>query len=40
LGRYVRKGESGIPILAPILVKTGNEDGEKEDMLVVCPQSI
>ena len=32
--RYVRKGESGIPILAPILVKTENEDGEKEDVLV------
>ena len=27
MGRYVRKGESGIPILAPILVKTENEDG-------------
>ena len=31
LGRYVCKGEKGIPILAPMLVKVeGDEDGDKE----------
>ncbi len=34
MGRYVRKGESGIPILAPILVTSENEDGDEEEVLV------
>ncbi len=34
MGRYVRKGESGIPILAPMLVKAENEDGDEEEVLV------
>ena len=34
LGRYVRKGEQGIPILAPILVKPEDEDGDDEGKLV------
>ena len=33
MGRYVRKGEHGIPILAPILLKV-NENGDKEEKLV------
>jgi hypothetical protein len=28
MGRYVRKGEKGIPILAHIVVKTDKDDGE------------
>jgi len=31
MGRWVRKGEKGIPILAPILVRVENEDNEKEE---------
>lgn len=34
LGRWVRKGEHGIPILAPILVREEHEDDVKEKRLV------
>jgi len=34
MGRWVRKGEHGIPILAPILVKDENEDGVERKHLV------
>ena len=34
MGRYVKKGEQGIPILAPIFVKIINDDGEEEETLV------
>lgn len=34
MGRYVRKGEHGIPILAPILVTIKNNDGNEEQKLV------
>ena len=33
MSRYVRQGEKGIPILAPILVKV-NENGDEEEKLV------
>ncbi len=32
--RYVRKGEHGIPILAPILTTITNDKGEEEQLLV------
>ena len=34
MGRYVRKGEGGIPILAPILATVENEDGKEDKKLV------
>ncbi|MFC2053488.1 ArdC-like ssDNA-binding domain-containing protein [Chloroflexota bacterium] len=34
MGRYVKKGEKGIPILAPILVKDGNGHGDEKETLV------
>lgn len=34
MGRWVRKGEHGIPILAPLLVKREEEDGIEEKQLV------
>jgi hypothetical protein len=34
MGRSVIKGEQGIPILAPVLVKIENEDGEEEEKLI------
>jgi hypothetical protein len=34
MGRYVMKGEKGIPILAPILAKQKDEVGEEVDKLV------
>jgi hypothetical protein len=34
LGRYVRKGEHGIPILAPIITTITNDKGEEEPRLV------
>jgi hypothetical protein len=34
LGRYVCKGEHGIPILAPIITKITNDKGEEEQRLV------
>ena len=34
MGRYVRKGERGIPILAPILVKSLDSDDEDAKELV------
>jgi hypothetical protein len=34
MGRYVKKGEQGIPILAPIFAKIINDDGEEEETLV------
>ena len=34
MGRYVCKGEKGIPILAPILVKQADEDEEVSEKLV------
>ncbi len=34
IGRYVRKGEHGIPILAPIFHKITDEDGVDRDKLV------
>jgi antirestriction protein ArdC len=33
MGRYIRRGEHGIPILAPIFVKVTNEKGEEEQRL-------
>jgi antirestriction protein ArdC len=33
MGRYVRRGEHGIPILAPIFVKITNPKGEEEQSL-------
>jgi antirestriction protein ArdC len=33
MGRYVHKGEHGIPILAPIFVKETNQKGEEEQRL-------
>jgi antirestriction protein ArdC len=33
MGRYVRKGEHGIPILAPIFMKVTNDKGEEEQRL-------
>lgn len=33
LGRWVRKGECGIPILAPVLVKEEDEDGAEQKRL-------
>lgn len=32
--RYVRKGEHGIPILAPIMTTITNENGEEEERLI------
>ena len=34
MGRWVRKGERGIPILAPVIVKEENEDGIDSQQLV------
>lgn len=34
MGRYVRKGEHGIPILAPIFSKVTDEDGVERDKLI------
>ena len=34
MGRFVRRGESGIPILAPIFTLITNEDGKEEEKLV------
>lgn len=34
MGRFVRKGEQGLPILAPILVKQEDEDGLEKQMLI------
>jgi hypothetical protein len=34
IGRFVRKGEQGLPILAPILVKQEDEDGLEKQMLI------
>jgi hypothetical protein len=34
MGRYVRRGEHGIPILAPIFATTISEDGEEEQKLI------
>ena len=34
MGRYVRKGEHGIPILAPIFSTITNDKGEEEQRLV------
>jgi antirestriction protein ArdC len=34
LNRYVRKGEHGIPILAPIMTKVTNDNGGEQDRLV------
>jgi len=34
MGRFVRKGEHGIPILAPIISTVTNEKGEEEQRLV------
>ena len=34
LGRFVRKGEHGIPILAPIISKVIEEEGEEREKLV------
>jgi len=34
MGRYVRKGERGIPILAPVIVKDKDDDGEEKEQLV------
>jgi N-terminal domain of anti-restriction factor ArdC len=34
LGRYVRKGEHGIPILAPIFSKVTDEDGKEVERLI------
>jgi hypothetical protein len=34
MGRYVRKGQHGIPILAPIITTLTNEKGEEEQRLV------
>jgi hypothetical protein len=34
MGRYVRKGEHGIPILAPIITTISNEKAEEEQRLV------
>jgi hypothetical protein len=34
MGRWVQKGESGIPILAPVLVKEEDEDGIEKQVLV------
>ena len=33
MGRYVRKGERGIPILAPILIKNDNDEGAEMEKL-------
>jgi hypothetical protein len=34
MGRFVRKGEQGLPILAPILIKQADEDGIEKQVLV------
>ena len=34
MGRFVRRGERGIPILAPIISKVIDEDGEEREKLV------
>ncbi len=34
MGRFVRKGEHGIPILAPIITTLSNDKGEEEQRLV------
>ena len=34
MGRFVRKGEQGLPILAPILVKREDEDGLEKQVLI------
>ena len=34
MGRYVRRGELGIPILAPIFTTVINKEGEEEQRLV------
>ena len=34
MGRYVKKGEKGIPILAPIFKKIENEEGEEDEKLI------
>ena len=34
MGRFVRKGEQGLPILAPILIKQEDEDGLEKQMLI------
>jgi len=34
LGRFVRKGEKGIPILAPLIRKVIDEEGEEREQLV------
>jgi len=34
MGRFVRKGEQGLPILAPILVKQEDEDGLEKQVLI------
>jgi len=34
MGRFVRRGEQGLPILAPILVKQEDEDGLEKQMLI------
>ena len=34
MGRFVRKGEQGLPILAPILIKQEDEDGLEKQVLV------
>ena len=34
MGRYVKKGERGIPILAPFFATIINDDGEEEEALV------
>lgn len=34
MGRFVRTGEQGLPILAPILIKQEDEDGLEKQMLI------
>ena len=34
MGRFVRKGEKGIPILAPILIKHDNDEGAETEKLI------
>jgi hypothetical protein len=34
MGRFVRRGEQGLPILAPILVKQEDEDGLEKQILI------
>ncbi len=34
MGRYVQKGERGIPILAPVLIKDEDEDGVEKQVLI------